>query len=49
VVEAERKLRIRENPIVARIEDERLILDLGTVFFWEEDSVAAALHDLTQV
>jgi L-seryl-tRNA(Ser) seleniumtransferase len=49
VVEAERKLRIRENPIVARIEDERLILDLRTVFFWEEDSVAAALRELTQV
>jgi L-seryl-tRNA(Ser) seleniumtransferase len=49
VVEAERTLRTRENPIVARIEDERLILDLRTVFFWEDDSVAAALHELTQV
>jgi L-seryl-tRNA(Ser) seleniumtransferase len=49
VVDAERKLRLREDPIVARIEDERLILDLRTVFFWEEDSVAAALHELTQV
>jgi L-seryl-tRNA(Ser) seleniumtransferase len=49
VMEAERKLRTREDPIVARIEDERLILDLRTVFFWEEDSVAAALHELTHV
>ena len=49
VVEAERKLRTQEAPIVARIEDERLILDLRTVFFWEEDAVAAALHELIQV
>jgi seryl-tRNA(Sec) selenium transferase len=49
VVEAERKLRTREDSIVARIENERLILDLRTVFFWEEDSVAAALHELTRV
>jgi L-seryl-tRNA(Ser) seleniumtransferase len=49
VVEAERKLRTREDSIVARIEYERLILDLRTVFFWEEDSVAAALRELTQL
>jgi L-seryl-tRNA(Ser) seleniumtransferase len=47
VVEAERGLRAREDPIVARIADERLILDLRTVFFWEEDAVVAALKELT--
>jgi L-seryl-tRNA(Ser) seleniumtransferase len=46
VVEAEQKLRARESPIVARIEGERLVLDLRTVFFREEDSVVAALHEL---
>jgi L-seryl-tRNA(Ser) seleniumtransferase len=49
VADAERKLRTRENPIVARIEDERLILDLRTVFSSEEDSLATALHELAQV
>jgi len=47
VVEAERKLRASDPPVVARIEDERLVLDLRTVFFWEEDSVAAALNEMT--
>jgi L-seryl-tRNA(Ser) seleniumtransferase len=46
VVEAERELRVGETPIVARIEDGRLILDLRTVFGWEEDAVAAALNGL---
>jgi L-seryl-tRNA(Ser) seleniumtransferase len=48
VMAAERKLRNREDAIVARIEDDRLILDLRTVFWWEEDCVAAALRELTQ-
>ncbi len=32
VVEAERSLRAGDPPVVARIEDERLIFDLRTVF-----------------
>ncbi len=47
VVAAERMLRAREDPIVARIENERLILDLRTVFLWEEDALAAALNELS--
>ncbi|MEO8372099.1 MAG: L-seryl-tRNA(Sec) selenium transferase [Candidatus Solibacter sp.] len=42
--EAERKLRARS--VIARIEEERLLLDLRTVFSWEEDAVVAALNDL---
>ena len=46
VVEAERRLRSHEPPIVARIQDDRLVFDLRTVFSWQEDSVAAALNEL---
>jgi len=46
VTEAERRLRRRELPVVARIQDERLVLDLRTVFEWQETEVAAALNEL---
>jgi L-seryl-tRNA(Ser) seleniumtransferase len=46
VVEAEGKLRAGDPPVVARIEEGRLICDLRTVFAAEEDSLVAALRDL---
>jgi L-seryl-tRNA(Ser) seleniumtransferase len=46
VVDAERRLRAGDPPVVARIEDERLIFDLRTVFTAEEDALAAALNNL---
>ena len=46
VVEAERRLRAGDPPVVARIEDGRLIFDLRTVFSAEEDALAAALNKL---
>ena len=44
VADAERRLRARG--VVARIEEERLVLDLRTVFVAEEDAVVAALNEL---
>lgn len=44
VVEAERSLRAGDPPVIARIEKEKLILDLRTVLQAEEDDLAAALH-----
>jgi L-seryl-tRNA(Ser) seleniumtransferase len=43
VVESERKLRAGDPPVVARIENERLIFDLRTVFPDEEDALLAAV------
>jgi L-seryl-tRNA(Ser) seleniumtransferase len=43
VVQAERRLREGDPPIVARIEDGRLMLDLRTVLPDEEDAVERAL------
>lgn len=43
-VEAERKLRRGEPPVIGRIENEKLLLDLRTVFREEEDELAAALR-----
>jgi len=43
---AERRLRAGDPPVVARIENERLILDLRTVFPEEEGQLAAALEIL---
>ena len=43
VVETERRLRAAEPPVVARIEDGKLILDLRTVLPDEEEPLAAAL------
>lgn len=43
IVETERRLRANDPPIIARIERERLVLDLRTVLPEEEDALAAAL------
>jgi len=44
---AERKLRRNDPPVIARIEDERLVLDLRTVFESEEDELGRALQALS--
>ncbi len=46
VVEAERRLRAGDPPVVARIEDGRLIFDLRTVFSDEEELLLAALNGI---
>jgi L-seryl-tRNA(Ser) seleniumtransferase len=46
VVECERRLRAGDPPVVARIEDERLIFDLRTVFSAEEETLLAAMKGL---
>jgi L-seryl-tRNA(Ser) seleniumtransferase len=43
VVEAERRCRLSDPPVVARIEDGRLLLDLRTVFAKEEDELARVI------
>ena len=43
---AERTLRTADPPIIARIENDRLLLDLRTVFREEEEALAAALERL---
>ena len=43
LTETERRLRTGDPPVVARIEDERLLIDLRTVFREEEEELAAAL------
>jgi L-seryl-tRNA(Ser) seleniumtransferase len=45
-VATEAALRAADPPIVARLQDEKLVLDLRTVFTEEEDHVAAALRAL---
>jgi L-seryl-tRNA(Ser) seleniumtransferase len=44
VVEAEQRCRLGEPPVIARIEDNRLLLDLRTVFPDEEAELAVALR-----
>jgi len=46
LAEAERRLRANDPPVVARIENDRLVLDLRTVFAEEEEDLAAALRSL---
>jgi L-seryl-tRNA(Ser) seleniumtransferase len=46
LAEAERRLRANDPPVVARIENERLVLDLRTVFAEEAEDLAAALLKL---
>jgi L-seryl-tRNA(Ser) seleniumtransferase len=46
VAASERKLRAGDPPVVARIEDDRLIFDLRTVFPEEEETLLAALNRL---
>jgi L-seryl-tRNA(Ser) seleniumtransferase len=48
VVEWERRLRAYNPPVIARIQDDRLVLDLRTVFPEEESELAAALGALTR-
>jgi L-seryl-tRNA(Ser) seleniumtransferase len=48
VVDAERTLRAGHPPVVARIDDGRLIFDLRTVFTAEEEILVAALKGLAQ-
>jgi L-seryl-tRNA(Ser) seleniumtransferase len=43
VVEAERRCRLSDPPVIARIEDERLLLDLRTVFPSEEEELARVI------
>jgi len=43
IVEAERRLRAGDPPVVARIEDGRLMFDLRTVFPSEEEELALAI------
>ncbi len=45
VTAAERALRERDPAVVARIENDRLILDLRTIFREEEDELAAAIQE----
>jgi L-seryl-tRNA(Ser) seleniumtransferase len=47
VVEAEKRLRKADPPVIARIEGDRLLLDLRTVLPAEEDELAAALQALS--
>jgi L-seryl-tRNA(Ser) seleniumtransferase len=44
VMEVERRLRAADPPVIARIENEQLILDLRTVLPAEEEDLAAALR-----
>jgi L-seryl-tRNA(Ser) seleniumtransferase len=46
VTEAERLLRAGDPPVVARIEDDRLVIDLRTVLREEEDDLGRRLHQL---
>jgi L-seryl-tRNA(Ser) seleniumtransferase len=40
----ERRLRAGEPPVIARIEEDRVLIDLRTVFPEEEDELAAAVR-----
>jgi L-seryl-tRNA(Ser) seleniumtransferase len=46
VIEAEKRLRSGDPPVIARIEDDRLLLDLRTVFPEEEAALRRALETL---
>jgi L-seryl-tRNA(Ser) seleniumtransferase len=46
VASAERKLRQGEPAVIARVEADKLILDLRTVFAEEEDALASALRGI---
>ena len=45
--DAERRLRSADPPVIARIEDGRLLLDLRTVFREEEEELSRALASIT--
>jgi L-seryl-tRNA(Ser) seleniumtransferase len=44
VIEAERQCRLSDPPVVARIEDRRLLIDLRTVFVEDEDDLARVIR-----
>jgi L-seryl-tRNA(Ser) seleniumtransferase len=44
VVDSERRCRLSDPPVVARIENGRLLLDLRTVFVNEEDDLARVIR-----
>ena len=44
IVDAERRCRLSDPPVVARIEDGRLLFDLRTVFTNEEDELARVIR-----
>jgi L-seryl-tRNA(Ser) seleniumtransferase len=46
VVGAEKRLRAGDPPVIVRIEDDRLLLDLRTVFPEEEEELRRALQAL---
>ncbi|MDP8979884.1 MAG: L-seryl-tRNA(Sec) selenium transferase [Acidobacteriota bacterium] len=46
VVDAERRCRAANPPVVARIENEELLFDLRTVFPWEEQELLSVLASL---
>jgi len=43
-VEAERRCRLSNPPVIARIEEGRLLFDLRTVFEWEEDELVRIIR-----
>lgn len=45
VMEAERRCRMSDPPVVARIENDLLLFDLRTVFPWEEDELARIVRE----
>ena len=49
VVTAEKLLRAGDPPVIARIENERLLIDLRTVFPEEEGPLAAAVAQITDL
>ncbi len=44
VVEAERRCRLSDPPVVTRVEDGRLVIDLRTVFVNEEDELSRVIR-----
>jgi len=47
-VSVEGKLRGRKIPVISRIKDDRVLLDLRTVFEDEDEEVAKAIAELVR-
>ncbi len=47
ISDSQRRLRLHTPPVIARVEDDRLLIDLRTVFPEEESELAAALQALS--